>query len=89
MVKHTFGLILGDLKKHCFFYDRLEELEFLKKNIKKFNIKKLSLIGVKDHYIRIYNRHRLQILTKFEMYDQSNFLNFNLEYKEKFNKKNK
>lgn len=89
MINHTTGLTLGDLEKHCYLYDRLEELEFLKKNLKKFNIKKLSLLGMKEHYIKIFNRHRLQILANFDGFDENRFLSFDLDDKNKFKKINK
>ena len=76
MVTHSNGLTLGHILRHSYFYDRLEELDFHDKYDKNFNnIKKLPIIGMKEHYSRIYMKHKLQIKAKFKNLDKTISLN--------------
>lgn len=83
MVTHSKGLTLGDVGRHCYTYDRLEDLHFLRAELGA-GVKKLSLIGMKEHYERLYNRHHRQILEKFSTIDPSRFFVDELYNAEKF-----
>ena len=85
MITHSDGLTLGHILRHCYFYDRLEELDFHEKYDKGLKeIKKLPIIGMKDHYSRIYLRHKLQIKAKFKHLDKTRFFSASLYEKDKF-----
>lgn len=83
MVTHSKGLTLGDVGRHCYTYDRLEDLHFLREELGA-GVKKLSLVGMKEHYERIYSRHHRQILERFSTIEPSRFYVDELYNAEKF-----
>ena len=85
MVTHSRGLTLGDLTRHCYAFDRLEELNFMRQN-GLGNLKKLNMLGMKSHYVRIYKRHQDQIFEKFSHQPSDNFFFCDLYDPEKFRK---
>jgi len=89
MLKHSDGKTFENLKEHAYTYDRMEELDFLDKNYHgDVNIKSLSMIGLKDHYIRQYEKHKLKIFSFFkdDNFDKSRFFSASLYDEQKFQK---
>ncbi len=85
MVTHSFGATLGDLRQHCYIYDRLEDLHFLQREIGK-DLKKLNLIGMKAHYEGVYERHHHQVLEKFSNIEDTRFYCDDLYSEDKFDR---
>ena len=87
MVTHSNGLTLGDVGRHCYLYDRLDDLHFIRsQNVKK--IKKLSLVGMKDHYTKCYEIHKHQIQFLFSKISPDRFYVDELYNKDKFENMN-
>lgn len=87
MITHTNGLTLGQIRRHAFNYDRLEEMEFLKHNLDNFDeITRLPMIGMKEHYTRLYRRHQLQISALFDDFNVKQFFAESLYDELKFDK---
>lgn len=87
MITHSSGMTLGNLQRHAYFYDRLEELAFIKNsdpNLK--NLTSLPMIGQKEHYTRIYKRHQLQIYELFEGLGPDRFFSAPLYDTDKYQK---
>lgn len=83
MVTHSNGMTLGVLRRHAFYYDRLEDLNYLRENGLE-RIKKLGIIGLKNHYENLYTRHRYQISELFSGVNNSRFFSCSLYDKNKF-----
>lgn len=87
MITHSNGLTLGQISRHAYLYDRLEEMEFLRDNFDEFDkISKLPMIGMKDHYTRLYRRHQLQVSALFKDFKQERFFSESLYDESKFEK---
>lgn len=83
MLVHSKGLTLGELEEHCYRYNRLGELAFLKQyGID--NLKKLNMIGMKDHYCRMYQLHIEEIRYKFKDLPADRFFEGSLYDSNKF-----
>lgn len=85
MLVHSNGLNLfpEPLINHCYNYDLLNELDFLSENGVK-RIKRLSLVGMRGHYVKMYQLHKHRIKTKFRNAERSRFYSDNLYDKNKF-----
>lgn len=83
MVTHSAGLTLGPIRRHCYYYDRLEELAFLQDELDG-NLKRLPLIGMSRHYEEVYLRHRSRIEERFRQFDESRVFSASLYDKNKF-----
>ena len=85
MVTHSNGLSLGDLKRHAYIYDRLEEMAFVERETGT-RPQKLPIIGMKAHYEAVYKRHKYQIKAKLEPLDSSRVFFGDLYDNKKFEK---
>lgn len=87
MVTHSHGRTLGNAGRHCYKYDRLDELRFIREQAG-VEMEKLNLTGMKHHYTRCYELHKEKILYLFADLPQERFYADALYNKEKFDKMN-
>ena len=83
MLVHSKGLTLGEIEEHCYRYDRLGELDFLRRYGVE-DVHKLNMIGMKNHYCRMYELHSEEIRYKFKDLPADRFYEGDLYNPEKF-----
>ena len=83
MVTHSDGLTLGSVDWHCYWYDRLDDLEMLRDN-GRLSPKKLPMLGMQRHYERIFLEHERKVKARFARFDASRFFVGHLYDKDKY-----
>jgi hypothetical protein len=87
MVKHSGGMTLGPVERHCYSYDRLDDLDYIRSN-SDTKVHKLSLVGMRKHYINQYELHRDRIHALFRDMPSNRFYSDQLYNKDKLVKLN-
>jgi hypothetical protein len=83
MISHSHGMTLGNVTRHCYFYNRLHELHFIQDEIGT-SVKKLPLVGMKNHYVEQYEIHRHKIRSFFSGTSDNRFFSAPLYSQEKW-----
>ena len=65
MITHSNGYSLGSIRDHAYMYDRLADIAFIEEKLSGAVLEKLPLIGMRDHYVAQYQRHKMRILSNF------------------------
>lgn len=87
MVSHSDGKTLGKApKRHCEFYDRLEEYFHGMDHLNKVTEEKLNLSNHEAHYIKQHRKHQLEVRAFFENAPSDRFFYSELYDTDKYKK---
>lgn len=85
MCTYAKGVTFGDVTSHAYLYDRLDDLEFIRSNIQNSaDLCSLPMIGMREHYVRLYRRHSLEISALFKDFYSGRFFSSSLYDQYKF-----
>lgn len=84
MITHSNGYSLGSIRDHAYMYDRLADLAFIEERLNGAMLEKLPLIGMRDHYVKQYQQHKMKVLSNFQRIEEKRFFHASLYDPEKF-----
>lgn len=66
MISHSAGLTLGNVRRHCEIYDRMDDYEWLRQHTNFNDNMRLSLYDKPNHYMNVYKKNTEEIQLFFE-----------------------
>jgi tetratricopeptide (TPR) repeat protein len=66
MITHSAGFTLGNIRRHCEIYERMDDYIWLRQHTDLSDDMRLSLFDKPEHYMNVYNRKTSEIQLFFE-----------------------